>query len=130
MIKRENIRGRLALRAEDGVLRIEGKGDPSGDDIAALFSEAIASGLIAPPMPTVIELTDYTGNIDWDAIRGIAAQDGWRAGTEPPRVAYVTADANFDTVIKLVAALFPNTEHKSFASLPAALAWVKHAPHP
>jgi hypothetical protein len=125
MIKRENIRGRLALRNENGVLRIEAKGDPSGDDVAALFNEALASGLITPPMPTVIELTDYSGNIDWDAIRAIAAQDGWRAGTEQPRVAYVTTDANFASVIKLVAALFPNTEQKSFASLGAALAWVR-----
>ncbi len=128
MIKRENIRGRVALRNEVGVLRIEMRGDPSGEDIAACFNEAVAAGMVMLSMPAVIELSDYSGSIDWDAIRTIAAQDNWGTKTgDVPRVAYVTADATFDTVIKLIAALFPDSEHKSFTGVDAALAWAQRA---
>src|SRR5271166_4700800 len=121
MIKRENVRGLIAMRDEAGVLRVEVKGDPTGDDIAACFSEAVAAGIVRPPMPAVIELTDYSGNIAWETIRAIAGQRGWGAQAgDKPRVAYVTSDANFDTVIKLIAALFPDGEHRSFPAVDAA----------
>ncbi len=120
--------GGVSLRVERGVLRIRVVNEPRGDDLVDVIRRAFEGGLLAVSTPTLVDLTEYYGTLDWEAIHKIRAMAPW--GTGKPgaaRVAYVSRDRLFAALIKLLRGLFPDTRHRLFATEPEALAWLQPA---
>ena len=76
-------------------------------------------------MPTLVDLTNFRGPIDWSAIYAIQRMAPWGSGARGrSRVAYVSRDRMFGIVLKLIAGLFRRTRHRLFADEPDARGWL------
>ncbi|MDY0883522.1 hypothetical protein ACFPL7_11230 [Dongia soli] len=123
--------GRITLRSDRGVLWIKLEREPQSADIVNCLRDAFAAGLVPTASPTVVDLLDFSGTIDWPAVRIIRgmlpADRGTEIGREvaPPsqRIAYVTRDPLFDTVLKIIGDLFGFARHRYFRDPERALLW-------
>jgi hypothetical protein len=124
--------GRITLRSERGVLWIALEREPQSADIINCLQDAVAAGLLPSGSPTVVDLRDFSGTIDWTAVRAIRgmlpAGTGGAGGAQDPappslRVAYVTRDPLFDSVLKIIRDLFGFARHRYFRDPEQALLW-------
>jgi hypothetical protein len=118
--------GRITIRLDDGILWISIEDEVPGDSIVAAFRKALAAGWIQLNMATLVDLTRFTGSVDWAAIHTIKDLAPW--GTAPAgksQVAYLVRDDLFGVLIRVTGALFARSHHRAFIDEAAALAWLR-----
>lgn len=113
------------LRVEDDLLVMELVGAAS----LALVREALAkgreTGWIAAARPSLIDLSQFTGNIDWAELRAISQMTDWAPpGGHTLPVAYVSDHVLFIMLLKLVQVFFPWAQHRAFSRRDWALEWL------
>jgi hypothetical protein len=123
---RSNGGNRVTLAVEGDFLRVEVAGEALDDSIVDCFREAIAEGAVRPNMVTLVDLSDFSGGIEWPAIHKIAGLIPWGSESgRASRVAYVTKSAWFAALLKLVSVLFPKSQHRQFSSVNHAIQWLR-----
>jgi len=123
---RSNGGNRVTLTIEGDFLRVDVAGDALDDSIVDCFREAIAAGAMRPNMVTLVDLSDFSGGVEWPAIHAIAALIPWGSESgRASRVAYVTKSAWFAALLKLVSVLFPKSQHRQFSSVNHAVQWLR-----
>ena len=106
-------------------MRIDVSGEALDGGIVDLFKQALAEGTMHPNMVTLLDLSSFTGGVDWTAIHAIIELAPWGTGAgRASKVAYVNKSAWFSAMIKLTSVLFPKTEHRQFSSVHHALQWL------
>jgi len=117
---------RVSISITGDFMRIDVSGEALDAGIVGLFRDALAEGAMRHNMVVLVDLSDFTGGIDWTAIHAIVKLAPW--GTEAGRaskVAYVNKSAWFSAMIKLTSVLFPKTEHRQFSGVRNALHWLR-----
>ena len=123
---RSNGANRVTLTIEGDFLRVDVGGDALDNSIVDCFREAIADGAVRPNMVTLVDLSDFSGGVEWPAIHAIAELIPW--GSEigrASRVAYVTKSAWFAALLKVVSVLFPKSQHRQFSGVNHAIQWLR-----
>ncbi|WP_157089229.1 hypothetical protein [Oceanibaculum pacificum] len=119
------IHGSVTLAVQRDMLWISVTKEAAGEDLLECFRHALASGHLATKMPTLVDLSSFTGNVDWQAIDQIRQLAPWGTGKGPrSRVAYVSRDSFFRFMLKIVEVLFPMTSHRQFDDQAHALEWL------
>jgi hypothetical protein len=117
------------IRVIDGILMIDVVGAPESAKIHQAMQEGHKAGWIRTEMPTLVDVSDFHGRIDWSAIKALSQMADWGSKTgTPSRVAYLSADPFFALVVKAVSILFPRSTHRLFADRRAALRWLQADP--
>lgn len=117
--------GRVVLRITGTAYYVLVEGEPEGHFLADCFRDGIAMGRMPGSRPTLVDLTRFTGCVDWDAIGAIRAM--WRLDSDAESsngIAYVVRNDGFDALIKIVRGLFGRTRHRIFESRAEALSWL------
>ncbi len=117
---------RVTLSIDGNFLRVDVAGESLDGSIVDCFREAIAAGAVRANMVTLVDLSNFTGGVEWPAIHAIADLIPW--GSEvgrPSRVAYVTKSAWFAALLKLVSVLFPKSQHRQFSGVHNAVQWLR-----
>jgi hypothetical protein len=117
---------RVTLSISGNLLRVDVAGETLDNGIVDCFHEAIAAGVVRPNMMCLVDLSDFTGGVDWTAIHAIAGLLPWGSeGGRASRVAYVTKSAWFSAMLKLASVLFPKSQHRQFSGVQKALQWLQ-----
>lgn len=117
--------GGIFLRRKDNLLWILVEKEAASEELVAGFKQALQVGLVKRSMPTLVDLTRFTGAVNWGAIRAVSKMARW--GTDPnevARVAYLVRDGQFNALVKIVSALFPLVSHRPFSNREHALTWL------
>src|SRR5215813_4181914 len=109
MIERGTPRGSVTLQVKNGIFWVRLVQDPRGSDLIEAFRQARRRRLLAGPMPTIVDMLDYNGSIDWRAVGAIRDMTPWerqrRHGDDTRQVlarcAYVSRDTLLAPVIKI-----------------------------
>jgi hypothetical protein len=119
-------RGRILLRIVNDLLFVDIVGEPSGPDLVDCFRRALATGRLKPCMRTIVDLTDFSGAVDWRAIDTIARMAPWGRGRPgEARVAYIVRNQPFFLLIKAAWARFPLVQYRIFFSRTEAMVWLE-----
>jgi len=132
MIERGTARGSISLQVKNGIFWVKLAQDPRGADLVAAFKEARDGRLLAGPMPTIVDMLDYNGSIDWWAVGAIRDMTPWerqrrREDENRPtlaRCAYISRDTLLAPVIKIICDLFGRSRHRQFRDAEQAVLWV------
>jgi hypothetical protein len=125
VFSRSSGRTRVTLSVEGDFLRIDVAGEALDKGIVDCFREAIAAGAVRANMSTLVDLSNFTGGVDWPSIHAIADLIAWGSEPDrPSRVAYVTKSAWFSALLKLVTILFPKSQHRQFSGVHNAIQWL------
>ncbi len=119
-----SVHGTVTIRCADDILWVRLAGEPTGEELLECFRKAQAAGLLRLSMRTVVDVLDFIGVVDWEAIRVIRDMAPWGSDGGASRVAYLSKDILFGSLIKLVGILFRQTRHKLFDDREAALSWL------
>lgn len=117
---------RVTVSITGDLMRVDVAGETLDNSIVDCFREGLAAGAIRPNMVCLVDLSDFTGGVDWAAIHTIAELVPW--GSEAgraSRVAYVTKSAWFSAMLKLASVLFPKSQHRQFSGIQKALQWLQ-----
>lgn len=118
------------IRVDDGLLLIEVVGAPETGKIYQAMQQGFTAGWIHTEMPTLVDVSDFHGRIDWSAIKGLSQMADWGSKSDTPsRVAYISPDPFFALVVKAVSILFTRSTHRLFADRQAALRWLRALPN-
>jgi hypothetical protein len=118
--------GSVSLDFIDGILWVLVEGEPSGEDLLACIKQALETGLLKLNMSTIVDVTRFTGTVDWRSVRAIKDLAPWgTGGTEQPKIAYVARDDVFSMLIRILCALFPRCRHRLFLDKAEALKWLE-----
>jgi hypothetical protein len=116
---------RVTVGITGDLVRVDVTGETLDSGIVDCFREALAAGAIRPNMVCLVDLSDFTGGVDWAAIHAIAELVPWGSETgRPSRTAYVTKSAWFSAMLKLASVLFPKSQHRQFSGVQKALQWL------
>jgi hypothetical protein len=107
---------RLILKAVGAV--------PSENVVGILRDLRAAGHLTSDTFHALIDLTEFTGGIDWDEIKQISEVMP-KGDSATNRNAYVVRDSFLAMIAKITAAMFPNTECAAFTAERDALAWLQ-----
>ena len=119
-------RGRILLRIVNDLLFIDIVGEPSGPDLVDCFRRALATGRLKASMRAMVDLTEFSGAVDWRAVDTIARMAPWGRGRPgEARVAYVVRNQPFFLLIKAAWARFPLVQYRIFFSRPEAMVWLE-----
>jgi hypothetical protein len=118
--------GSISAAISQEILWIQVEAEPTGADLVGCMQQAHASGMFALSAGTLVDLTAFRGVIDWRAIYAVRDMAAAGIGREPQsRVAYVSQDRMFGTLMRLLSGLFPNARHRLFSNAAAAVAWLR-----
>jgi hypothetical protein len=118
--------GSVSLDFIDGILWVLVEGEPSGDDLQSCIKQALDAGVLGLNMNTIVDVTRFTGTVDWQAVRAIKDLAPWgTGGIEQPRIAYIARDDVFGMLIRIICALFPRCHHRLFLDKTVALEWLE-----
>jgi hypothetical protein len=121
----------ISVNVRDGIADITVVGEPEGKLIPACVRFAVTNHIMRLPMPTLVDLTRFNGSIDWQSIQAVAEMTNvWLPDDAPSPVAYVAPSALVALVVKLLAHIFPKSEHRLFHDRDQALAWLKPSSDP
>ena len=100
------------------------KGAINSEHLIAILCEVRAAGQVtSDDFSALIDLTGFTGAIDWDEIKKISTI--MPAGdSRTNRNAYVVHDSFLAMVAKITAVLFPKTECAAFSTVKEARKWL------
>lgn len=110
----------LAFAPHRIVIKINGAAH--GEHLVALLQEA-SGALGGDDFRTLVDLTGFTGAIDWDEIKKISAVMP-KGTSRTNRNAYVVRDTYLAMIAKITAALFPLTECAAFTNESEARQWL------
>ena len=100
------------------------KGALNSEHLVAILSEMRAAGhLASDDFSALIDLTGFTGAIDWDEIKKISTVMP-EGDSRTNRNAYVVHDSFLAMVAKITAVLFPKTECAAFSTVKEARNWL------
>ena len=120
--------GSVSATVTGGILWVAVENEPSGDDIVSCLRQARDTRLFGTCADTLVDLTRFTGVVDWEALHQVREMAPWGLGwSRPPRVAYVSRDRLFGAVIRAVGGVFTSARHRLFRDQAAALAWLRTA---
>jgi hypothetical protein len=124
-IAARSAQGAVFLRRKDKILWILVEREARAEEILSCLKEALQCDWMKLSMPTLVDLTRFTGAVDWSAIRTVSQMARWGTDSnEVARVAYLVRDGQFNAIVKIVAALFPLSAHRPFSNPEHALAWL------
>ncbi|MDG5494480.1 hypothetical protein [Niveispirillum sp. BGYR6] len=103
--------------------------DAVSRDIVAGFKIAQQRGWLSPDNRLLVDLRQFTGSVDWGAIRELRALGPW---IDDPAIrnvcAYILEPGDMRRLlINVLAALYPVMRHRSFTEETAALTWLTEA---
>ena len=113
------------LRLEHDCLHLSAVGEPSGTDLLTVLNKAISSGSIVNHRKSIIDLSQFHGAMDWQAVRIARTMMGWK--DEGHRVAYVVPDEAMARWTKPLAPSFEKTIIATFGCLEESQAWLNGA---
>lgn len=117
--------GGVFLKCKDSILWILIDREASAEDLVTCFKLALEAGWMKLSMPTLVDLTKFTGAVDWGAMRTISQMARWGSDrSDISRVAYLVRDGQFNALVKIVSVLFPLSSHRPFANSEHALTWL------
>jgi hypothetical protein len=118
-------RGAAALLAvAPGRLAIKIVGTVPSEHLVALLTQAREAGHIASDQfCALVDLTQFTGAIDWDEIKKISAVMP-KGDSRTNKNAYVVRDSFLAMVAKITSVLFPKTECAAFSHEVDAKQWL------
>jgi hypothetical protein len=117
---------RVTVSITGDLMRVDVAGETLDHSIVDCFREAIAAGVVRPNMVCLVDLSNFTGGVDWAAIHAIAELVPWGSESDrPSRTAYVTKSAWFSAMLKLASVLFPKSQHRQFSGVQKALQWLQ-----
>ena len=99
------------------------EGDPPGTALVPSLREAVDAGLVHKNMQTLVDLTNFTGSVDWSALQSIRKMAPWGEGSEN-RVAYLIQNNVFAAAVKFIEVLFSGSHHRTFVGPEKAIAWL------
>jgi hypothetical protein len=100
------------------------KGAINSEHLVALLGEMRAAGhLASDDFSALIDLTGFTGAIDWDEIKKISTVMP-EGDSRTNKNAYVVHNSFLAMVAKISAALFPKTECAAFSTVKEARKWL------
>lgn len=124
-IASETAQGGVFIRRKHDILWVLVEGEASGEELVDCFRRGLASGTIEAWMPSLVDMSRFTGAVDWAAVRKLRDMVSWGRGRRArSRVAYVLRDEQFGVLVKIVAVLFPRSAHRAFYDLSEAVAWL------
>ena len=98
-------------------------GEPAGKSLSGVFGDAIRAGKIKHSLSALVDLTIFTGSVDWDHVVAVSKMAEW-GKNETSHVAYIVRDNIFHNLIKIAATMFPSTRQQSFLDRGDAEAWL------
>lgn len=117
--------GQICLRITPGRLFITVKGEPTGETLTSCFREALERDPEKINVPSLIDLTRFQGTVDWKAIMAVRDMANWGIESRPLKTAYLMRqDTMLEKIVKVLTALFENSQHRSFDNYDEALAWL------
>jgi hypothetical protein len=117
---------RVTISITGDFMRIDISGESLDSGIVDCFREALAQGAMHTNMLVLVDLSDFSGGIDWTAIHAIVGLAPWGTGLgRAPKVAYVNKSVWFSAMIKLTSVLFPKTQHRQFSGVRNAMQWLE-----
>lgn len=117
--------GRIALKAAGERLHVIVLGEPEGECLTGCFREGLDRGVLRPNMRALVDLTRFTGAVDWSAIYTVRVMAPWGNDKDASRIAYVVRNNMFGALIKIAGVLFSNSRHRTFDDFDAAVAWLE-----
>ena len=117
--------GLADLRIEDGILLVRLSGAARLSQVRAALTAMRESGTLTQARPTLVDLSEFSGAIDWAELRAISQMTEWAPpGSRVMPVAYVSGDSLFAMLIKLAQVFFPKAQHRAFPRRDWALEWL------
>ena len=117
--------GGVFLKIKDEILWVFVDKEASGEDLTSCFTRAMHDGWLDTSMRTFVDLTTFTGAVDWASVRAVSEMAVWGSGrTSHSRVAYLVRDGQFGALVKIAAALFPLSAHRPFYDPGEAINWL------
>lgn len=113
------------LRIEDDIVLVRLSGAVRIAQVREALAAMLESGAMAKPRPALVDLSEFSGPIDWTELRAISQMTDWAPpGSRTMPVAYVSGDSLFAMLIKLAQVFFPRAKHRAFARRDWALDWL------
>lgn len=113
------------LRVEGALLIVELAGAVSLGLVREALARGRRDGWIVAARPSLIDLSLFSGNIDWAELRAISQMADWTPpGGRVLPVAYVSDHTLFIMLLKLVQVFFPWARHRAFGRRDWALDWL------
>ncbi|HEX6960040.1 MAG TPA: hypothetical protein VF194_18815 [Ferrovibrio sp.] len=113
---------------KNGILFIEVVGAPTGPQIEAVIESSLAGGWIGLAQPCLVDVSRFSGIVDWTAIRAVANMAKWGPPPgETGRIAYVVGNPAIALLVKGAAGFFPRFRHRVFHDRDSALHWLAPA---
>ena len=116
---------RIALKIDSKRLYVVVAGEPRGNDLTQCFREGLDKGLIRPSMRTLVDLTRFTGTVDWSAVFALRTLAPWGKDEGESRVAYVVRTNTFLPLLKIARVLFFRSHHRAFDNHADAIKWLE-----
>jgi hypothetical protein len=93
------------------------------EHIIGVLQDAGAAGILtSDDFCALVDMTDFTGVIDWEVIPQIT--EVMPKGDSRNKNAYIVRNDMFTALAKINAVLFPQTEHATFLTENEARAWL------
>lgn len=115
----------IKIHVENGIIIIDVCGAPDGDDIIKSVEDGLIYGLLKPDSCALVDVTDYTGAIDWKAVRSVSEMRDWNSRADRPNpVAFVHNSKLFTFVVKVIGIFYPNNVFAVFQTRAEAFEWI------
>lgn len=115
----------ITVYIQDDVLIFDVFGAPDGDDIIKSVEDGLISGLVKPDSSSLVDVTEYTGTIDWKAVKRVSQMREWSTEPAQPKpVAFVHQSKLFTFVVKVIGIFYPTNVFAVFQTRAEALEWI------
>jgi len=118
--------GYVDLRVDGQLLLVEVVGAAGVAQVREALATGRQAGWLGAAMPTLVDLSQFSGNVDWGELHTISRMADWPPtdGRSLP-VAYVSDATLFALLMKLVQVFFPWARHRAFSRRDWALDWLR-----
>jgi hypothetical protein len=123
IIERGRRGARYLMSVEPGWVFFLADGEPNTPDFSDIFGAAMATGHLRGTLAVLLNLSAFTGNVDWDTIKALYASIDWH-GIDSLHIAYVVRNQEFATLTKIAGVIFGSAQHRAFIDEAAAIAWL------
>lgn len=115
----------IQMYIENDVFIIDVCGAPNGDDIVKSVEDGLISGLLRPDRCALVDASEFTGAIDWQAIKNVSQMREWNSQPDRPNpVAFVHKSKLFTFVVKVIGIFYPTNIFAVFQTRAEAFEWI------